>query len=131
MSLTTDKAAIITIVEAKLLKRVPQAKRVEKAPTTFANNSYQLVFDGLYNPMSHISNDYIWSHAFTLEVKYVAMTDDERVQAEENFITVINSLVADNSFHGVIGESIPFTSIDERHYKGTVKFYYGLGVTTA
>lgn len=128
MSLTTDKAAIITIVEGNLLKRVPQAKRVEKAPTTFANNSYQLVFDGLYSPTAHISNDYIWSHAFTLEIKYVANTDDERVEAEENFITVIKSLIADNSFHGIIGDSIPFVLIDERHYKGTIKFYFGLGV---
>lgn len=130
MSLTTDKNTIIGIVDGNLLKRVPKALRVEKAPSSFANNSYQLIFDGLYNPTAHISNEYIWSHAFTLEVKYVAMTDDERVQAEENFITLIKLLIADNSFHGIIGDSIPFVPIDTEHYKGTLKFFFGLGFTT-
>jgi len=129
MSLTTDTDAIKVIVEGKLLKRVPKGLKIEKAPSTFNHNSYQLTFDGLYNPEAHISNDYIWSHSFTLEVKYVANTDDERVEIQENLITLIKALVADASFHGIIGNTIPFVPIDDNHYKGTLKFLFGLGIS--
>ena len=129
MTLTTNQEAIITILDGNLLKRIPQNKSVEKAASSHNHNSYTLSWEGMGQVTGHISNDYVWSNIFNLEVKYIMMTDDERIQSAENFISLIKLLVANSSFDGFVGDTVPFTNIDDQHCKGTIKFYWGLGNT--
>ena len=130
MTLTTNQAAIITILDGALLKRIPQNKSVEKASSAHKHNSYTLAWEGMGQVNSHISAEYIWSNIFNLEVQYICVTDDERVAVAENFITLVKLLMANSSFDGVIGDTIPFANIDNEHCKGSLKFYWGLDATT-
>jgi hypothetical protein len=125
MSATSYHTSITACLSSLGYREVPENKTIDEVSMASNNKVYFLNWAGT-NTLTYFTSDRImYSHIFTLEVKYKNINSLERVTNADLFTTLLNELSKLTSFMGFVNDAV-FEQIDNKHSKGSIIFTIGV-----
>jgi len=125
VSATTYHSSIVTCLQSLGYREVPENKTIDEVSMANNNRSFFLNWSGT-NSLTYFTSDRIlYSHIFSLEIKYKNINSSERINNADAFTTLLNELSKLSGFMGFSGDAV-FEQIDNKHSKATVIILIGV-----